>query len=343
MQKAYMKETVLITGGAGYIGSHTAHLMAKKGYNIIVLDELFYGQSFVHDWATFIKGDSGNEMLLDKIFTTYRIDAVMHFAGFIAVGESVKKPITYYDNNVVKTLTLLKKMHEHQVDTIIFSSSAAVYGIPKQLPLVEAHPKNPVSAYGNTKLIVEYLLADFASAYNLKFVALRYFNACGAEPENGLGEYHDPETHIIPLAIRAAISEREFNVFGNDYDTPDKTCIRDYLHVTDIADAHVRALEYLKRDGKSDIFNLGTGIGYSVKEVIAMVSKVCGKQLNIKICSRREGDPPILVADPSKAEKVLGWKAKRSNLQKIVRDAYQFEHQLQKFLDVPRIQLARRL
>jgi len=325
-----MKETVLITGGAGYIGSHTAHLMEEQGYKVVVLDDLLYGQLFVHDWATFVKGDVGDEVVLDEIFTKYQIDAVVHFAGFIAVGESVKEPATYYENNVVKTLILLKKMKQHKINTIIFSSSAAVYGIPEKLPLVEGHHKNPVNAYGNTKLIVEYLLSDFARAYGLKFAALRYFNACGAESENGLGEMHEPETHIIPLAIRAAICDMSFNVFGDDYKTPDKTCIRDYLHVTDLADAHIRALEYLQSGGKSDFFNLGTGCGHSVKEVLAMVSKVCGKQLNTKICSRREGDPPILVADPSKAEKVLGWKAQNSDLEKIVQDAYKFEMILNK-------------
>jgi len=338
-----MKETVLVTGGAGYIGSHTAHLMAKKGYRVIILDDLCYGQSFTHDWATFIKGNSGDEALLDKIFTQYKIDAVMHFAGFIAVGESVKKPITYYDNNVVKTLVLFKKMMQHGIQKVIFSSSAAVYGAPEKLPLVEDHPKNPVSAYGNTKLIIEYLLTDFARAYGLKFVALRYFNACGAEPEHGLGEYHEPETHLIPLAIRAAISGDEFNMFGDDYETPDKTCIRDYLHVTDLADAHVCALEYLKHGSKSDFFNLGTGKGHSVREVLSMIEKVCRKKLNIKICARREGDPPILIADPTRAEKVLGWKAQHSDLEKIVSDAYMFEQALYARRLVSNAQFSKRL
>lgn len=328
IQKVYMKDTILITGGAGYIGSHTAHLMAQKGYRVIILDDLYYGHPFVHDWATFIKGNCGDEIVLDQIFTQYKIDAVIHFAGFIAVGESVKKPIMYYDNNVVKTLVLFKKMVQYGVEKVIFSSSAAVYGMPERLPLVEDHPKNPVNAYGNTKLIIEFLLSDFSRAYGLKFVALRYFNACGAEPQFGLGEYHEPETHLIPLAIRAALSGKEFSIFGNDYETADKTCIRDYLHVTDLADAHVRALEYLGFGGKSDCFNLGTGKGHSVKEVLTMVEKVCERKLNIKICARREGDPSILVADPSKAEKILGWKAVHSDLDKIIHDAFIFEQPL---------------
>lgn len=325
VQKVYMKETILITGGAGYIGSHAAHLLSQKGFKVIILDNFYYNQSFNPSWATIINGDVGDGQVLDKIFSQFSISAIMHFAGFIAVGESVQNPFKYYDNNVVNTLTLLKKAIEYKIDKFIFSSSAAVYGLPQQLPLIEGHQTRPVNAYGNTKLIVEYLLADVAHAYSLKFVALRYFNACGAEFYYGLGEHHEPETHIIPLAIRAAMSGKEFKIFGDDYETPDKTCIRDYLHVADLALAHEAALNYLKHGGVSEFFNLGTGRGYSVKEVLAMVEKVCRQKLQIKICPRREGDPAILVADPTKAEKFLGWKAQNSHLEKIVSDAYQFE------------------
>ena len=324
-KKGNMKETVLITGGAGYIGSHTAYLMAQRGYNVIILDNFIYDQIFNYTWATVIKGDFGDKNLLDKIFSEYFISAVIHFAGFIAVGESVKNPIKYYENNVINTFHLLSSMIEHQVKRIIFSSSAAVYGMPERLPLTEDCRKQPVNPYGNTKLIIEYLLQDFAKAYDIKFVALRYFNACGAEAQNGLGEYHIPETHIIPLAIRAALEDRPFNVFGDDYETPDKTCIRDYLHVTDLAEAHLCALHYLRKGGSSDCFNLGTGHGYSVREILDMVAYVCGKKLKFNNCARREGDPSILVADPSKAKEILKWKATHSDLEKIIKDAYQYE------------------
>ncbi|KKP96033.1 MAG: UDP-glucose 4-epimerase [candidate division TM6 bacterium GW2011_GWE2_36_25] len=325
MQKVYMKESILITGGAGYIGSHTAYLLAQKGYHVIILDDFYYKQPFNHSWATVIKGNVCDDHLLDKIFSQFSINAIMHFAGFIAVGESVQNPFKYYDNNVVNTLTLLKKAIQYKINKFIFSSSAAVYGLPDQLPLKEDHKTLPVNAYGNTKLVVEYLLSDVARAYDFKFVALRYFNACGAEFHHGLGEYHQPETHIIPLAIRAAMSGKEFKIFGNDYDTPDQTCIRDYLHVADLALAHEAALNYLKQGGLSEIFNLGTGRGYSVKEILTTVEKVCGQKLQIKICERREGDPAILIADPAKAQKYLGWNAKNSHLEKIISDAYQFE------------------
>ncbi len=324
-KKGNMKETVLITGGAGYIGSHTAHLMAQRGYNVIILDNFIYNQNFNYTWATVVRGDFGDKNLLEKIFSEYSISAVIHFAGFIAVGESVKNPIKYYENNVIKTFHLLSSMIEHQVKMIIFSSSAAVYGMPERLPLTEDCRKQPVNPYGNTKLIIEYLLQDFAKAYDIKFVALRYFNACGAEAQNGLGEYHIPETHIIPLAIRAALEDRPFNVFGDDYETPDKTCIRDYLHVTDLAEAHLCALRYLQKGGDSDCFNLGTGHGYSVREILDMVAYVCGKKLKFNNCARREGDPSILVADPSKAKEILKWKATHSDLEKIIKDAYQYE------------------
>ena len=320
-----MKESILVTGGAGYIGSHTAHLLAHKGYNVIILDNLNYQQPSNFEWAHFIKGDVGDEKLLESIFSQFNIQAVIHFAGFIAVGESVKNPAKYYDNNVTNTLTLLKMMVKYHVRHIIFSSSAAVYGIPEKLPLREVDPKVPVNAYGNTKLIVEYMLSDFARAHDINFVALRYFNACGGDLENGLGERHDPETHIIPLALRAALYGETFNVFGNDYDTPDGTCIRDYLHVKDLASAHLAALYYLEKGESSNFFNLGTGYGYSVKEVLSMIEKIIGKSLKINICVRREGDPARLVADSNKAQKTLQWKPVYSDLRRIITDAYNFE------------------
>ena len=320
-----MKESILVTGGAGYIGSHTAHLLAQKGYDVIVLDDLQYHQPFNCSCGRLVKGNVGDESILDGIFSENTIKAVIHFAGFIAVGESVKNPTKYYENNVVNTLNLLKKMVEYNVQHIIFSSSAAVYGIPDQLPLSEDHKKVPVNAYGNTKLIVEYMLSDFARAHDINFVALRYFNACGADSENGLGERHEPETHIIPLALRAVLCGEAFNIFGDDYDTPDGTCISDYLHVKDLASAHLAALCYLENDGKSDFFNLGTGKGYSVKEVLQMIEHVIGKGIKVNVCARREGDPSELVADPNKARRILQWTPSFSDLSNIVMDAYHFE------------------
>ena len=325
VQRVYMKETVLVTGGAGYIGSHTAHLLAEKGFDVLVLDNFLYKQPFNPSWATVIKGDIGDVALLNKIFSQYNISAVIHFAGFIAVGESVRDPLKYYENNIGKTLTLLRVMRERDVQKFIFSSSAAVYGIPKRVPIVEDDIKNPINPYGQTKWSVEQILYDCAHAYGLKFAALRYFNACGAQPEDGLVERHEPETHIIPLAIRAALNKTSFNMFGDDYDTKDGTCIRDYLHVTDLAEAHVCSLGYLNNDGKSGSFNPGTGQGYSVKEVLDMVSRVCDVSLHIKTCARREGDPARLIANPSKAHSVLNWRAQHSDLYKIVSDAYRAE------------------
>ncbi len=319
------QQTILVTGGAGYIGSHTVYLLAQQGHKLIVLDDFGYGQlDVVGTWATVIHGDYGDSQLLHDLFSRYSIAAVIHFAGFIAVGESVQNPLKYYDNNVSKTINLLHCMREHNVDTIIFSSSAAVYGIPNKIPILEEHITNPINPYGHTKLMVEYILQDCSRAYGLKFVALRYFNACGAQPEVGLGEYHVPETHLIPLALRAAMYDTTFSIFGDDYATPDGTCIRDYLHVSDLASAHVQALYYLKQGGSSTVFNLGTGIGYSVRQVLDVVNAITGKKIKCAIQKRRAGDPAVLIADAGKAEKVLGWKACRSDLRSIVESAYKF-------------------
>lgn len=318
-------KTVLVTGGAGYIGSHTAWLLAQKGYRVVILDNFGHNQPFDHAWATVIRGDCGDSALLKTIFKDYAIGSVIHFAGFIAVGESMQNPLKYYENNVSKTITLVQTMRACGVDTIIFSSSAAVYGIPKLVPIQEAQPTLPINPYGQTKLMIEHVLRDCSRAYGLKFVALRYFNACGTQYDQGLGEYHEPETHLIPLALRAVINDIVFNVFGDDYPTPDGTCIRDYLHVKDLATAHVAALEYLHHGGTSDVFNLGTGSGYSVKQVLDMINAVCGKKIKFVVKTRREGDPAALVADPHKAELVLGWKAQYSDLRDIVESAYQGE------------------
>lgn len=319
-----MPFTILITGGAGYIGSHTAFLLAQLGYNLIIFDSFIYNQIFNPSWATIIKGDIENTQLLEEVFTTYTINAVMHFAANIEVGESVKNPYKFYHNNVAKTLNLLTVMHKNNVNKFIFSSSCAVYGTPQFLPLTEEHAKNPINPYGKTKLMVEMILEDFSQAYNLRYVSLRYFNAAGALPEQGLGEQHIPETHVIPLLLASAHEKTVFNVYGNDYTTSDGTAIRDYVHVTDIAQAHILALNYLESGNSSNSFNLGTGKGVSVKELIQTVETICNKKISINWTKRRIGDPPILVADPSKSQKVLGWNPQHSSITTIIQSAYDF-------------------
>lgn len=309
-----MKPALLITGGAGYIGSHTAYLMAQQGYEIIILDKLLHNQPFNHSWATLIQKDFADRQTLDAIFSTYNIQAVMHFAAFIEVGKSVRDPLAFYENNVSKTITLLQTMLAHGVKKFIFSSSCAVYGIPQATTLNELHPKNPISPYGSSKLMVEMALQDAHIAHDLQYVALRYFNAAGLLPGSGLGEYHEPETHIIPLLLRAAQEDKPFYVYGNDYPTPDGTCIRDYLHVIDIAHAHAKALDYLMAGNESRCFNLGTGSGYSVAQLIGVVERVTAKKIKIIIQARRAGDPERLVADPRMAIEKLGWKAQFSEM-----------------------------
>jgi UDP-glucose 4-epimerase len=323
-----MRKDILITGGAGYIGSHASYLLAmKKKYNVIIIDKFLHNQSFNHKWATVIKDDFANEAILKKIFSKYKIDAVMHFAAFIEVGESVKDPKRFYENNVLKTIKFLNFILEHNVKKFIFSSSCAVYGEPKKIPIDESHPLNPFSPYGKNKLAVEFALQDYDLAYGLKSVSLRYFNAAGALADQQLGEQHDPETHIIPLMLEAAKKRKPFKIFGTDYDTKDGTCIRDYVHVLDIARAHVLALEFLDKTNKSDVFNLGSGKGFSVKEMIEAAEKICCtkshnlSRIFVEKKDRRPGDPAILLADPTKAKKILGWKPKHSDLKTIITSA----------------------
>jgi len=320
-----MKPTILVTGGAGYIGSHTAYLIAQKGYQAILLDSLQHEQPFNHDWATCIQADFADENILKDIFKNYNIKAVMHFAAFIEVGESVKNPLRFYENNVIKTIKLLKTMCDYGVNKFIFSSSCAVYGKPQYLPLTEDHPKNPISPYGKNKLIVEMVLEDFHHAYGLQYISLRYFNAAGAMPQYGLGEYHNPETHLIPLILRATMNNKPFCVFGSNYQTKDGSCIRDYIHVWDLAQAHWLALEFLKNSKIPDCFNLGTGTGFSVKQIISAIKSNCGLKIDILYKNRRLGDPPILIADYTKAKNVLGWQPQHSSIEQIITSTYEFE------------------
>lgn len=316
-----MNKTILVVGGAGYIGSHTAYLLHQAGYRVVILDKFVYDQRLNLPWAEVIKSDFADEKVLKSIFGQYKIEAVIHFAASIEVGESVKYPAKFYDNNVVKTLKLLDAMVQHGVNNFVFSSSCAVYGNPVKVPINETHPFAPISPYGKNKLIVEYALQDYAVAYGLKYISLRYFNAAGALPEQGLGECHKPETHAIPLLLMAALKNRTFTVFGKDYNTPDGTCVRDYIHVLDIAQAHVLALQYIEKTNSSNVFNLGSEKGYSLLQLIQVVKEVVGVDLKITFSPHRAGDVDVLVADATKIKTLLGWQEKHSSLPNIVRTA----------------------
>lgn len=318
------KKTVLVTGGAGYVGSHTACLLAASGYHVIIIDQLLHHQKFNHPWAEFIQADFADKELLIKLFTTNNIDAVFHFAAFIEVGESVIDPKRFYDNNVAKTLILLDSMLAHNVKKFIFSSSCAVYGNPIKLPLDELHPRSPVSPYGITKMMVELILEDYARAYNFTFAALRYFNAAGATPELGLGEIHIPESHLIPRLLQSALEQKPCKLFGTHYNTPDGSCVRDYIHVRDLAKAHLLAFEHLEQSNVSEFFNVGTGIGTSVLQMIAAAEHVTHQKIAIDIQPPRTGDAEILVADPSKINLMLGFTPVTSNLDFIMQSAFRF-------------------
>jgi len=322
------KQTILVTGGAGYIGSHAVSALKKAGYEVIILDNLSYGHQEIVDDVLKVKlivGDTSDRDVLDKLFTDYKIDAVMHFAAYIAVGESVKEPGKYYRNNVASTLNLLEAMLAHGINKIVFSSTCAVYGMPKQVPMTENHPHSPLSPYAASKDMVEQILRDFDTAFNLKSVAFRYFNACGADPSGLLGEDHYPETHLIPLALLTALKKREsLYIFGTDYDTPDGTCVRDYIHVNDLADAHVLGLKYLLSGGESDVFNLGNGNGFSVREVIETAREITGLEIPAIESDRRAGDAPILVGSSKKVKDKLGWNPNYADLKKIISHAWQW-------------------
>jgi UDP-glucose 4-epimerase len=317
---------ILVTGGAGYIGSHTVKALQKAGYEVIVYDNLGHGhRDFVEDVlkVQLIPGDISDRQKLAQVFATYPITAVMHFAAYIFVGESVQEPAKYYRNNVVGTLTLLEAMVNASVTNFVFSSTAAIYGEPQSNLIPEDHPQKPINPYGQSKLMIEEMLTDFDTAYGLKSVRFRYFNAAGADPDGQLGEDHNPETHLIPLVLLAALGKREaISIFGTDYNTPDGTCIRDYIHVVDLANAHVLGLQYLLNGGESNVFNLGNGNGFSVREVIDTAKIITQKPIKVLECDRRPGDAPVLVGSGEKAKKILGWQPEYSDLKAIINHAW---------------------
>lgn len=316
---------VLVTGGAGYIGSHACKALKEAGHEPVVFDNFENGHKENVKWGDSFSGDIRNAQDLQEAFSKFRPEAVLHFAAYAYVGESVQKPEKYYQNNVVGSYNLLETMRRFAVKKLVFSSSCATYGVPEVVPIPENHHQSPVNPYGNTKLIMEMMMRDYAAAGHLSFVALRYFNAAGAAPDAETGEMHDPETHLIPLVLDAACGRRtEVTVFGDDYPTHDGTCVRDYIHVSDLADAHVRALSYLEKNTGSHVFNLGNGQGFSVLEIIAATEKVLGRKVPYKLGSRRPGDPAILVGNPELACDKLGWKPEFKKIEDIILHAWNF-------------------
>jgi UDP-glucose 4-epimerase len=316
---------VLITGGAGYIGSQTNKNLVFSGQSTVILDNLSRGNLSSVKWGIFEEGDLSNVEHIRSVFNKHNITSVMHFAAYSYVGESVNDPEKYYYNNLVNTLNLLKVMREFNVNKIIFSSTCSTYGKPIKIPITENHHQIPLNPYGMSKFMIERILSSYASSYQLKYVILRYFNAAGADADLTIGESHNPETHLIPLILDVALGKSDsIKIFGNDYDTKDGTAIRDYIHVSDIADAHILALEYLNKGGKSDAFNLGNGNGYSVKEVVDISKKITGKDIKIKKIGRRNGDVDCLIGSSIKASKVLGWSPKISELEDIIDSAWQW-------------------
>ncbi len=316
---------ILVTGGAGYIGSHCCKAFSQAGWEVVVYDNLKHGWADMVKWGPLIEGDILDRDALDRAFDQVRPDAVAHFAALISVAESVADPALHYRNNAVGAFNILEAMRKAGVDKIIFSSTAATYGLPQVVPIPEDHPQWPINPYGWSKLMVERMLADYKAAYGLKFAALRYFNAAGADPDGEIGERHEPETHVIPLAARGALrDDYEFTIFGEDFDTRDGTCIRDYVHVADLGSAHLAALEHLMGGGESGAFNLGTGSGATVKEVAAALEAVSGRPLRRRIGPRRAGDPPALIALSQKARDVLGWEPKHSSITEIVESAFKW-------------------
>jgi UDP-glucose 4-epimerase len=320
-----MNESILVTGGAGYIGSHTVRLLASQGRKIVVLDNLSFGhrEAIIDPAVELVVGDVGDRELVRHLFEKHRFGAVVHFAAFAYVGESVTEPLKYYRNNTAEPLALLEVMRDSGCKVFVFSSTCATYGVPARMPITEDEPQSPINPYGHSKLMVERILADCGHAWGLRSACLRYFNASGASADGAIGEDHDPETHLIPRVLMAATGEIDhIEVFGDDYPTPDGTCVRDYIHVEDLADAHARALDHLATGGESVRCNLGTGVGVSVREIIAAAEEVTGRKVPVKFGPRRAGDPAVLVADPSLAGRVLGWRAEHRDIRETVRSAW---------------------
>lgn len=326
------KGTILVTGGAGYVGAHVCEAVAAAGYRVVVLDNLANGHRMFAKFGVFVEGDIRDARALEAVFAEHNPIGVVHCAALIEVETSLKDTANYYDNNVGGSIRLIRAAQDHGVRAFVFSSTCAVYGPPQRLPLDETHPLAPISPYGRTKMMVEQVLDDLRTHHAFPAISLRYFNASGAHWQSGIGEKHDPETHAIPLAIHAAQGRRAgFKIFGTDYDTPDGTAVRDYIHVLDLADAHVRALEYLVSGGAGTVFNLGTGTGSSVRELVDAISQVSGKPFNVTLADRRPGDPPSLVADNSKARDMLGWAPQRS-FQATVESAWKWHSDVERTL-----------
>lgn len=324
-----INQHILVTGGAGYIGSHACKALARVGYTPVTYDNLIYGHQSAVKWGPFEQGDIADRVRLNEVIGKYKPCAVMHFAAYAYVGESVENPAKYYRNNVVGTLTLLEVMRDFEIDKIIFSSTCATYGVPNTITISEDHPQIPINPYGHSKLMIEQILKDFYTAYGLSFISLRYFNAAGADLDGEIGEVHDPECHLIPLVMKTALGIQDsISIYGDDYNTPDGSCIRDYIHVTDLADAHVRALDYLIDNVGSKMLNLGTSRGYSVKEVIETAKKVTGKRIQQVIKERRAGDPAKLVATSGSAKKILDWNPIHSDIENIIKTAWMWHSKL---------------
>lgn len=320
---------ILVVGGAGYIGSHMVKMLCRKGIDVTTLDNLSSGHRDAVTGGAFVHGDLADFQVLTSLFSREKFDGVMHFASHIQVGESVTDPAKYYHNNVTCTMNLLDVMCAHHVKCFIFSSTAAIFGEPEKIPIDEKHPKNPINPYGRTKLMVEQILADYDRAYGLRSVALRYFNAAGADPGGSIGERHHPETHLIPLILQAATGRRpDITVFGRDYDTPDGTCIRDYIHVEDLCQAHLLALERLLDGASSNVYNLGNGSGFSVQQVIDAAVRISGRSIVVVDGERRAGDPARLIADSTKALEELGWQPAYADLEAIIKHAWQWEQRV---------------
>lgn len=317
---------ILVTGGAGYVGSHMVRTLGRQGHDLVVYDDLSSGHRDAVLSGRLIEADLTDHETLDEIFKAERFDAVIHFAAFIAVEESVKNPLKYYRNNFSNTLNVLETCMKYQVKRFIFSSTAAVYGIPDKCPVTEEAPLRPINPYGFSKMMVEQTLKDLAGVSDFRYISLRYFNVAGADPQSTIGQRYREATHLITLALRTALGSREhLNIFGTDYDTPDGTCMRDYIHVDDLIDAHILALDYLAGGGKSRVFNCGYGRGYTVREVVYVVKKVTGTDFRVRETIRRDGDPPVLIADSSAIKKELGWKPAYDDLEFIIKTAWEWE------------------